>query len=153
MGKPLFGFEDIPLSKKINPADITLEINNKIFTGGFCVNIGNPHIIFFVKNCFEYDLKIIGPKIAKKFYISLIVYGENQAEYGNQIKENSSFNMNNNFFSVEDKFDIGDIKFGGQSVKKIINNTDFIAVYLWKNIYICAIYIKSWDIRTGKYSG
>jgi len=63
MGKPLFGFEDIPLSKKINPADITLEINNKIFTGGFCVNIGNPHIIFFVKNCFEYDLKIIGPKI------------------------------------------------------------------------------------------
>ena len=63
MGKPLFGFEDIPLSKKINPADITLEINNKIFTGGFCVNIGNPHIIFFVKNCFEYDLKTIGPKI------------------------------------------------------------------------------------------
>ncbi len=63
MGKPLFGSEDIPLSKKINTADITLEINNKKFTGGFCVNVGNPHIIFFVKNCFEYDLKTIGPKI------------------------------------------------------------------------------------------
>ena len=63
MGKPLFGYEDIPLSKKMNPNDITLEINNKKFTSGFCVNIGNPHIIFFVKNCFEYDLKTIGPII------------------------------------------------------------------------------------------
>ena len=63
MGKPLFSFKDIPLSKKINPADITLEINNKTFTGGFCVNVGNPHIIFFVNNCFEHDLKKIGPKI------------------------------------------------------------------------------------------
>ena len=63
MGKPLFSFEDIPLSKTINPADVTLEINNKKFTSGFCVNVGNPHIIFFVKNCFEHDLKTIGPKI------------------------------------------------------------------------------------------
>ena len=63
MGKPLFSSEDIPLSKKINPADVTLEVNNNKFTGGFCVNIGNPHIIFFVKHCFEHDLKIIGPKI------------------------------------------------------------------------------------------
>ena len=63
MGKPLFGSEDIPLSKKINTADITLEINNKKFTGGFCVNVGNPHIIFFMENCFEQDLKSIGPKI------------------------------------------------------------------------------------------
>jgi len=63
MGKPLFSSEDIPLSKKINPADVTLEVNNKKFTGGFCVNVGNPHIIFFVKNCFEYNLKTIGPKI------------------------------------------------------------------------------------------
>jgi len=63
MGKPLFSFKDIPLSKTINPADITLEINNKTFTGGFCVNVGNPHIIFFVNNCFEHDLKKIGPKI------------------------------------------------------------------------------------------
>ena len=63
MGKPLFSFEDIPLSKTINPADITLKIDNKTFSGGFCVNVGNPHIVFFVKNCFEHDLKIIGPKI------------------------------------------------------------------------------------------
>ncbi len=63
MGKPLFSFEDIPLSKKINPSNVTLDINNKKFADGFCVNVGNPHIIFFVKDCFEYDLKVIGPKI------------------------------------------------------------------------------------------
>ena len=63
MGKPLFSFEDIPLSKTINPADVSLKINDKTFSNGFCVNVGNPHIIFFVKNCFDYDLKILGPKI------------------------------------------------------------------------------------------
>ena len=63
MGKPLFDFNEIPLSKTINPSDVTLNINNKVFANGFCVNVGNPHIIFFVKDCFEHDLKILGPKI------------------------------------------------------------------------------------------
>ena len=63
MGKPLFDFNEIPLSKTINPSDVTLNINNKVFANGFCVNVGNPHIIFFVKDCFEFDLKILGPKI------------------------------------------------------------------------------------------
>ena len=63
MGKPLFNFNEIPLSKKINPNDVTLNINDKTFANGFCVNVGNPHIIFFVEDCFEHDLKILGPKI------------------------------------------------------------------------------------------
>ena len=63
MGKPVFEWDKIPLSKKIDHSDVTLNINDKIFTNGFCLNVGNPHIIFFVKDCFEYDLKILGPKI------------------------------------------------------------------------------------------
>ena len=63
MGKPLFDYNDIPLSKKINSEYINLKIGNETFKGGFCVNVGNPHIIFFVKDCFKHDLKIIGPKI------------------------------------------------------------------------------------------
>ena len=63
MGKALFDFEDIPLSKTINPADVSLDIKGQKFTGGFCLNIGNPHIVFFVDNCFEHDLKVIGPLI------------------------------------------------------------------------------------------
>ena len=63
MGKPIFEWDKIPLSKKIDHNDITLNIDDKIFTNGFSLNVGNPHIIFFVKDCFEYDLKILGPKI------------------------------------------------------------------------------------------
>ena len=63
MGKPIFDWDKIPLSKKIDHSDITLNIDDKIFTNGFGLNIGNPHIVFFVKNCFEYDLQILGPKI------------------------------------------------------------------------------------------
>jgi len=63
MGKPVFEWDKIPLSKKIDHSDIALNIDDKIFTNGFSLNVGNPHIIFFVKDCFEYDLKILGPKI------------------------------------------------------------------------------------------
>ena len=63
MGKPLFDWDKIPLIKKLDHKNITLNIEDKIFTNGFCLNVGNPHIIFFVKDCFEYDLRILGPKI------------------------------------------------------------------------------------------
>jgi len=63
MGKPVFNWDKIPLVKKLDHNNITLNIEDKILTDGFCLNIGNPHIIFFVKDCFEYDLKVLGPKI------------------------------------------------------------------------------------------
>ena len=63
MGKPLFDWNKIPLKKKIDHDNIILNIDDKKFTNGFSLNVGNPHIIFFVKDCFEHDLKILGPKI------------------------------------------------------------------------------------------
>jgi diaminopimelate epimerase len=63
MGKPIFDWDKIPLIKKLNHDNITLNIDGKMFIEGFCLNVGNPHLIFFVKNCFEYDLKTLGPKI------------------------------------------------------------------------------------------
>ncbi|MDA8822467.1 diaminopimelate epimerase [Candidatus Pelagibacter bacterium] len=63
MGKPIFEWDKIPLSKNLDHSNITLNIENKKFPDGFCVNVGNPHIIFFVKDCFENDIKILGPKI------------------------------------------------------------------------------------------
>jgi len=63
MGKPIFDWDKVPLIKKLDYDNITLNIDDKIFTNGFCLNVGNPHIIFFVKDCFEYNLKILGPKI------------------------------------------------------------------------------------------
>ena len=63
MGKPVFEWNKIPLKEKLDHKNITLDIEGKKFTDGFSLNVGNPHIIFFVKDCFEHDLKILGPKI------------------------------------------------------------------------------------------
>ncbi len=63
MGKPEFEWHKIPLREKLDHKNITLNIDGKEFTGGFSLNVGNPHIIFFVENCFEHDLKKLGPKI------------------------------------------------------------------------------------------
>ena len=63
MGKPVFEWNKIPLKEKLDHKNITLDIDGKEFTYGFSLNVGNPHIIFFVKDCFEYDLKLLGPKI------------------------------------------------------------------------------------------
>jgi diaminopimelate epimerase len=63
MGKPIFDWNKIPLMEKLDHNNITLDIDGKIFNNGFSLSVGNPHIIFFVKDCFEYDLKILGPKI------------------------------------------------------------------------------------------
>ena len=46
--------------------------------------------------------KIIGPLMALKFNIPLIFYGENQAEYGNDIDENETPKMDKKFFSITD---------------------------------------------------
>ena len=63
MGKPIFEWNKIPLKKKLDHKNISLYIDGKEFAEGFSLNVGNPHIIFFVKDCFEHDLKILGPKI------------------------------------------------------------------------------------------
>ena len=63
MGKPLFDWNKIPLANKLDHKNITLDIAENVFSNGFSLNVGNHHIIFFDKDCFKYDLKILGPKI------------------------------------------------------------------------------------------
>lgn len=58
----------------------------------------------------------IGPKFAEKYNIKLVMYGENQAEYGNSISENKNPTMKQNFFSNKNK----KIRFGGLSIKEIL---------------------------------
>ena len=59
-------------------------------------------------------------KIAKKFDIKLVVYGENQAEYGNSIKENKSHFMNEKFYTVSERFNFENISIGGRKIKNIL---------------------------------
>ena len=44
-----------------------MKINNEDKIG-FALNVGNPHIIFFVNNLDEYDLEKIGPELENHMY-------------------------------------------------------------------------------------
>ena len=66
IGKGTMEWEKIPLSRKINTKNLGINIksiNNENFKGGIAVNVGNPHIIFFVENIENYKLEKIGPEI------------------------------------------------------------------------------------------
>ena len=66
IGKGTMEWEKIPLSRKINTKNLGINIksiNNENFKGGMAVNVGNPHIIFFVENIENYKLEKIGPEI------------------------------------------------------------------------------------------
>jgi N-acetyl sugar amidotransferase len=66
--------------------------------------------------------RIVGPLVAKQFGVELIMYGENQAEYGNNAAENESPKMNSKFFSVEDPLEI---TLGGVSISKLLESAEF----------------------------
>jgi N-acetyl sugar amidotransferase len=66
--------------------------------------------------------RIIGPSMAAKFGIKLVMYGENQAEYGNKVDENEIPTMDQKFFSVEDP---NEISLGGVKIKDIIKQNNF----------------------------
>ena len=63
MGKPKFNWKEVPLNKNMNTNQIDIDVLDKEHGYGFCLNIGNPHIIFFVKDSFKIDIKKLGPKI------------------------------------------------------------------------------------------
>ena len=68
MGKVKFDWEEIPLSEKMNTEKINIDLLDKEYGHGFCLNVGNPHIIFFVKDCFKIKIKELGPRIENYKY-------------------------------------------------------------------------------------
>ncbi len=63
MGRPNFEWNKIPLSNNIDNKKIDLDLGDIKLNEGFALNVGNPHIIFFVNDCYKYDLKKIGPLV------------------------------------------------------------------------------------------
>lgn len=66
--------------------------------------------------------RIIGPAMAAKYGVELVMYGENQAEYGNDPNENFTPTMDTKFFSAQDP---KEIRLGGETIGEIIRNSDF----------------------------
>ncbi len=66
MGSPLMGWEDIPLSEKMDVRGIDLKIGPieaPILSRPAVVSMGNPHAVFFVDDVNAYDIPKIGPLV------------------------------------------------------------------------------------------
>jgi diaminopimelate epimerase len=72
IGVPNTNWNEIPLNENLNTKNLNIKIldkNNKEHVGGTAVNVGNPHVIFFVENIEDFNLKKIGPEIENhKFF-------------------------------------------------------------------------------------
>ena len=66
--------------------------------------------------------RIIGPLMARRFGVELVMYGENQAEYGNNSDENFTPTMDRSFFSAPS---INELTLGGRSVSSIMEEFGF----------------------------
>ena len=71
MGQPNFEWKKIPLLKEMNSKNLKIKINStdgKEIAGGFSLSVGNPHVIFFIENIDQFNIKNIGPKIENHEY-------------------------------------------------------------------------------------
>jgi hypothetical protein len=63
--------------------------------------------------------KNLAPKIANRYGIKLIFYGENEAEYGNPIADNASSLRDKSYYSFNN---LEEIYLGGVSIKELMEN-------------------------------
>ena len=59
--EPRFGWDDIPLSYAMDTSAVPLAWDT--LKNGFAVNVGNPHIVFFVDEPDKVELDLLGPRI------------------------------------------------------------------------------------------
>ncbi len=69
MGLPEFKYDkSIPIKEGLDPRKVSIDFMKEEYGDGICVNVGNPHIVFFVNDCEKIDIKKIGPKIENHYY-------------------------------------------------------------------------------------
>lgn len=63
MGSPKFDWQEIPLASAVDTENAPVLLDGFTLPPAFCVNMGNPHAVFFVDAHERVDLLAIGPKI------------------------------------------------------------------------------------------
>ena len=85
---------------------------HRLLTREAFINLLHPFQPFIVGQ------RIIGPLISQKFGVPLVMYGENQAEYGNAKSENDTPLMDERFFRSKNR---EEIHLGGLSISELIS--------------------------------
>jgi len=63
---PKIKWNEIPINENKNTKNLGIKImdeNNNEHIGGTAINVGNPHVIFFVKSIDNFNIKKVGPAI------------------------------------------------------------------------------------------
>jgi diaminopimelate epimerase len=63
MGRPRFGWDEIPLAYPMDTA--RMPVGWEDLNGPFAVNVGNPHLVFFVEDAEAVALERLGPAIER----------------------------------------------------------------------------------------
>tara|TARA_B100000029_G_scaffold166391_1_gene162635 strand:+ start:36 stop:860 length:825 start_codon:yes stop_codon:yes gene_type:complete len=66
IGNAKIKWNEIPLSSELDTKNLDIKINdlnNNEHSGGTAINVGNPHIVFFVDEIENFDIEKIGPQI------------------------------------------------------------------------------------------
>ncbi len=66
IGAPKIKWDEIPISENKNTKNLGIKIldeNKNEHIGGTAINVGNPHVVFFVENINSFNIKEIGPTI------------------------------------------------------------------------------------------
>ena len=66
IGVPKIKWNEIPMNENKNTKSLGIKIideNNNEHIGGTAINVGNPHVIFFVESIDNFNIKKIGPTI------------------------------------------------------------------------------------------
>jgi len=63
MGEPRFGWDEIPLAYAMDTLDMPVGWDE--LQAPIAVNVGNPHVVFFVDNADAIDLETLGPRIER----------------------------------------------------------------------------------------
>tara|TARA_Y100001970_G_scaffold250206_1_gene321698 strand:+ start:17290 stop:18516 length:1227 start_codon:yes stop_codon:yes gene_type:complete len=120
-----YGYENFKNWIEIGGFDnITFKQNGKamkILTKLSIENLLHPFQTFILGQ------KNLAPKIAAKFGIDLVFYGENEAEYGNPIADNSKSLRDKSYFTYNN---IKDMYLGGLPIRNILEKYDLDLVDL-----------------------
>ena len=117
------GFENFQNLSKIGGIDSVLHTPrgdlHRYLTQQAFLNLCHPFQPFI------HGQKIIGPKYAYLMDINLVIYGENQAEYGNNLSDNYTYQMRNDFFSLNDKDKFENMYLSGLKISQILKKGKF----------------------------